>query len=350
MKKNKFYEFKNEGEESYGLYIYGALTDDKESDWFATNQDVDLTDFKEALNKINKNSTLNMYVNSPGGSVFASSTMASMLQRAKETKNIKIVSYIDGLCASATSFLIMVSDEIKLYTNSMLMVHKPMSIAIGNADDMQKEIETLNSIEQNVMIPLYMQKAKCSEDVIKDLIDKESWLSAKEVDDYFDVLLLDTAKECTACVDSELFKRYKNVPEILKEEEEEEEESEKEEKEPQTEEKPQEEEQDPEKEEESTEQEEETPVEEPAKEQEPDSEPQEEPEEGEKEPQEEEKEEEQENPPSEEETNPEEPETTPEEEEEEEEDDPKQQNVVKNPQDIDYSYFENRLNNLKGEK
>ena len=323
MTKNKFYEFKNEGEESYGLYIYGALTDDKEADWMATSQDVDLTDFREALNKINKNSTLNMYVNSPGGSVFASSTMASMLQRAKETKNIKIVSYIDGLCASATSFLIMVSDEIKLYTNSMLMVHKPMSIAIGNADDMQKEIETLNSIEKNVMLPLYMQKAKCSEDVIKDLIDKESWLSAKEVDNYFNVSLLDTAKECTASVNSELFKRYKNVPEILKKEEEEEE--------------------DPEKEEE-------TPVEEPAKEQEPETEPQKEPGEGENEPQEEEKEEDKPNTPDEPETAPEEPETEPDEEEEEEDDDPKQQNVVKNPQNIDYSYFEDRLNKLKGEK
>ena len=325
MTKNKFYEFKNESEESYGLYIYGAITDDKEADWFATEQDVDLTDFKEALNKVNKNSTLNMYVNSPGGSVFASSTMASMLQRAKETKGIKIVSYIDGLCASATSFLIMVSDEIKLYTNSMLMVHKPMSIAIGNADDMQKEIETLNSIEQNVMIPLYMQKAKCSEDVIKDLIDKESWLSAKEVDNYFNVSLLDTAKECTACVDTELFKRYKNVPEELKEEEEEEEQ-------------------------EKTQEEEETPAVEPAKEQETESESQKEPEEGENEPQEEESGEDEPNTPEEPEKTPDEPETKPEEEEEEEEDDPKQQKVVENPQNIDYSYFEDRLNKLKGEK
>lgn len=325
MTKNKFYEFKNESEESYGLYIYGAITDDKEADWFATEQDVDLTDFKEALNKVNKNSTLNMYVNSPGGSVFASSTMASMLQRAKETKGIKIVSYIDGLCASATSFLIMVSDEIKLYTNSMLMVHKPMSIAIGNADDMQKEIETLNSIEQNVMIPLYMQKAKCSEDVIKDLIDKESWLSAKEVDNYFNVSLLDTAKECTACVDTELFKRYKNVPEELKEEEEEEEQ-------------------------EKTQEEEETPAVEPAKEQETESEPQKEPEEGENEPQKEESGEDEPNTPEEPEKTQDEPETKPEEEEEEEEDDPKQQKVVENPQNIDYSYFEDRLNKLKGEK
>ncbi len=303
MKKNKFYEFKNEAEESCELYIYGALTDDKESDWFASEQDVDLTDFKNALEKLTQNCTLNIYVNSPGGSVFASSTMASMLQRAKETKGIKIISYIDGLCASASSFLIMVSDEIKLYTNSMLMIHKPMSLAIGNANDMQREIDTLNSIENNVMIPLYMKKAKCDEDTIRNLIDAESWLSAKETDKYFDVVLLDSAKECTACVDTELFKRYKNVPEELKEEK-------------------------------------------PAKEQEVESKPQE----VENEPQEEEKGENKPNIPDEQENTSNEPETKLEEVKKNDEEEPKQHNVVENTQNIDYSYFEDKLSKLKGEK
>lgn len=343
MKKNKFYEFKNEADSSYGLYIYGALTDDKETDWCASSQDIDLTDFKDALSKLKSNTTLNMYVNSPGGSVFASSTMASMLQRMKETKNIKIVSYIDGLCASATSFLIMVSDEIKLYTNSMLMVHKPMSMAWGNANDMQKEIDTLNSIEENVMMPLYMKKAKVDEETIRNLIEVESWLSAKEVDNYFNVDLIDGAKECTACVDSELFRRYKNVPDELKEEEEEEEEiivpetEEEESTEPsESEETTPEEVEEPQKEEESTEDE---PVEE-----------QETEEEAENEPVEEEKVEEEPTEPEKEEESTEEPETSEEEEESEDDEEPKQQKVVKEPQNIDYSYFENRLNSLRGDR
>ena len=215
--RNRFYEFKNQTDDSVDLYIYGAITDDKDG-FFSSESDVDLKDFKEALDKLKDNSTLNMYVNSPGGSVFAASTMASMLQRAKENKNIKIITWVDGLCASAASFLIMPSDEIKLYTNSMLMIHKPLSMVWGNANDMQKEIDTLNSIENNVMIPLYMKKAKCKEDEIKELINNETWLSAKETDEYFNVSLLDTKKECEACVDQDLFKRYKNVPEELKEE------------------------------------------------------------------------------------------------------------------------------------
>ena len=88
--KNKFYEFKNETETSNDLYIYGAITSDKNDDWLSSESDVDLNDFKETLNSMQNGAMLNIYVNSPGGSVFASSTMASMLQRAKETKNIKI--------------------------------------------------------------------------------------------------------------------------------------------------------------------------------------------------------------------------------------------------------------------
>ena len=215
---SKFYQFKNETEKSSDLYIYGAITDNKDNDWYASESDVDLSDFKDALDNINDYSTLNMYVNSPGGSVFSASTMASMLQRAKETKHIKVNAYVDGLAASAASFLIMVADEINLYSNSMLMIHKPMSIAWGNANDMQKEIDTLNSIENNVMIPLYEKKAKCDTETIKNLIEAESWLSAKEVDDFFNVNLLNESKEINAFIDTNLFKHYKNVPTDLKKE------------------------------------------------------------------------------------------------------------------------------------
>lgn len=213
---SKFYEFKNETEKSSDLYIYGAITDNKDDDWWPSESDVDLNDFKATLDNVNDYSTLNMYVNSPGGSVFAASTMASMLQRAKETKHITINAYVDGLAASAASFLIMVADVINMYTNSMLMVHKPMSIAWGNANDMQKEIDTLNSIEDNVMIPLYEKKAKCDTETIKNLIEVESWLSAKEVDDLFNINLLNETKEGTACLDKNLFKCYKNVPDMFK--------------------------------------------------------------------------------------------------------------------------------------
>lgn len=216
--KKKFYEFKNITSSEADLFVYGEIVQEKSVDWWTGEEsqtDVGLMDFKEQLDSIGNVQTLNIYINSPGGDVFTASTMISMLQRVKD-KGTKINAYVDGLSASAASFLMMVADNVNLYKNSTVMVHKPMSIAIGNANDMQKTIDALNKIEESVMMPMYMNKSKVSEEEIKSLIDAESWLSAKEMDKYFNVTLLDEEKTAVASISSNLFKNYKNVPDFIK--------------------------------------------------------------------------------------------------------------------------------------
>ena len=214
----KFYEFKNITSSEADLFVYGEIVQEKSVDWLTGEEsqtDVGLMDFKEQLDSIGNVQTLNIYINSPGGDVFTASTMISMLQRVKD-KGTTINAYVDGLSASAASFLMMVADNVNLYKNSTVMVHKPMSIAIGNANDMQKTIDALNKIEESVMMPMYMNKSKVSEEEIKSLIDAESWLSAKEMDKYFNVTLLDEEKTAVASISSNLFKNYKNVPDFIK--------------------------------------------------------------------------------------------------------------------------------------
>jgi ATP-dependent protease ClpP protease subunit len=219
----KYKYLKNITPTSADLYFYGAIVDEKTADWWTgeiSKTDVDTLDLKNELDNLNGVTDLNIYINSPGGSVFASSTMCSMLQRFRERTGAKIHSFVDGLCASASTYLLMVADDVNFYKNSMMMIHKPMSIAMGNANDMKKEIDVLDSIENNMMIPMYMNKAKVSEDEIKELINDETWFSADEKDknfigDYFTVNLLEESKEAVACVSKELFKNYKNVPETL---------------------------------------------------------------------------------------------------------------------------------------
>lgn len=216
--KKKFYEFKNISSSSADLFIYGEIVQEKTVDWWTgeeSDTDVGLMDFKEQLDNIGNVKTLNLYINSPGGDVFTASSMISMLNRVKD-KGTKIEAYVDGLSASASSFLMMVADNVNLYKNSTVMVHKPMSIAIGNAFDMQRTIDALNKIEDSVMMPMYMSKAKASEKEIKALIDEETWLNAKDMDKYFNVTLLDTEKVAVANIKSDLFKNYKHVPEYIK--------------------------------------------------------------------------------------------------------------------------------------
>ena len=215
--KSKY--FKNITPTSADFYIYGAIVDEKYPDFWTGEEskiDIDPIEFKEELDTINGITDLNIYINSPGGSVFASSTMVSMLNRIKSERNITIHGFIDGLCASAATYLLMVADDINVYKNSIMMIHKPMTYSLGNANDLQKDIDTLNTLENDVMIPMYMNKALVDEEEIKTLIGNETWFNANEKSDkfianYFKVNLLDTSKEVTAC-SSNLFKNYKNIP------------------------------------------------------------------------------------------------------------------------------------------
>ena len=215
--KRKFYEFKNITSSEADLFVYGEIVDD-DTDWWTGEKDpsmVGLLSFKEELDNIGNVQKLNVYINSPGGDVFTASTMINMLQRVKD-KGTTINAYVDGLSASAASFLMMVADNINLYKNSIVMVHKPMSFAFGNANEMQKTIDALNKIEESVMMPMYMNKSKVKEEEIKSLIDAETWLSAKDMDKYFNVTLLEEEKTAVASISSNLFKNYKNVPDFIK--------------------------------------------------------------------------------------------------------------------------------------
>lgn len=209
---NKFYEIKNSTNINADLYIYGEIVTEK---WY--DDDVALNDFKESLENLGEIQELNMYINSPGGSVFVASTMISMLKRLKD-KGITINAYVDGIAASAASFLLMVADNIYLYKNSIVMIHKPMTFAYGNAIELQKEIDALNKIEDSVMIPMYMDKAKISEDEIRNKINDETWLNANEMKDIFEINLLEEEKQVAAKINMELLKNYKKIPKnIIKE-------------------------------------------------------------------------------------------------------------------------------------
>jgi len=216
--KNKFYEFNNVADETLDIMVYGEIiSGGEDAKWDST--DVCFQDFKNALDNLGTTKTINLYVNSVGGSVITTQGIIAMLQRAKD-KGVIINSYIDGIGASCASFLPMVSTNIYAYNSSLLMIHKPMSGAWGNADDMQKSIDVLNKMEDSVMLPLYMSKAKdgVTDVQIKDLLSKETWLDAKEMSDLFDITILEQSKDLVACInanDKNVLNTYKNMPQNL---------------------------------------------------------------------------------------------------------------------------------------
>lgn len=215
MAKAKFYEFKNITPTSADLYIYGEIVEENWELW-DEESGVSLTDFKKDLDGMQGITDLNIYINSGGGSVFASSTMVSLLERQKQ-KGTKIHTFIDGLCASASTFIFFTGDDLNIYKNSIAMIHKPMTISFGNANDLQKDIDTLNKIQDGIMLPLYEKKAKIDAEEIKRMIDEETWMTASEIVEKFDVNLIDQTKQVVASISDKYKCVYKNIPNQLKE-------------------------------------------------------------------------------------------------------------------------------------
>lgn len=213
MAINKFYKFKNLTDTNQELYVYGVIIGGADK-W--DESDVTFKDFKDTLEKMTSGSTLNMYINSPGGDVFTTQSSIAMIRRAKD-RGVKINAYIDGLAASCGSWLPMIADEIFIYPQSIMMIHKPLCMVYGNADEMQKEIEVLDKIENDVIIPLYMEKAKegVTEKTIREKMADETWLNADEIQEMFNVTLLEDERKIACCVDKDIFNNYSNVPEAL---------------------------------------------------------------------------------------------------------------------------------------
>lgn len=216
---------KNLTKTSADFYVYGDIVDENAPDWWTGEKSetaVDTNAFKTELDSLNGVTDFNIYINSGGGSVFASSAMVSMLKRFRQNTGAKIHAYIDGLCASAATYLAMVADDINIYKNSVLMIHKPMTCTCGNANDLQHDIDTLNLIESGTMLPMYEAKAKegITAEKIAELVDNETWFSGNADDDmyignYFNVNALDSVKDVQACA-TDLFRNYKHVPDALR--------------------------------------------------------------------------------------------------------------------------------------
>ena len=211
--KKSFYDFNftDDKNEAVELFMYGEITSDKWDDY-----DVDFQTFKDAIDSISDGGTLNIYQNCYGGECFLASSIIALMNRAKE-RGITINSYIDSLSASASSWISCASDNLYIYSQSILMLHKPLTVTFGNANDLKKEIELLDKLENDVMIPIYMKKVRdgVSEDDIRALIENESWLTADEIQKYFKCELIESNNLRVASVGEKYKNIYKNIPSQL---------------------------------------------------------------------------------------------------------------------------------------
>lgn len=206
----KYWEFKNKSDDEADLYLYIEI-----ASWGGGGYAHSAQSFKRELDALGDIKTLNIYINSPGGDVFEGNAIYNMLARKAKTCQINV--YIDGLAASIASVIAMAGTKVYMPRNAMMMVHNAWSYAWGNAKELRDIANALDKIDISIR-QTYLNKAgdKLDEDIIIDLMDKETWLTAQECYNYGLCDEIIDEKHVAAKFDSSIFKNYKNVPQTYK--------------------------------------------------------------------------------------------------------------------------------------
>lgn len=189
---------------SADVFIYGEIVSYQ---W--DESDTTATSFKKELDNLGDVADINLYINSPGGSVFEGVAIHNMLKRHKAAVTV----HVDALAASIASVIAMAGDTIVMPKNSMLMIHNPWTFAMGNAAELRKVADDLDRIGGSAF-QTYIQKAgdKLSDGKLQEMLDAETWLSADEAYEFGLCDLVEEANQMAASVSEEMFAKYKNVP------------------------------------------------------------------------------------------------------------------------------------------
>lgn len=125
-------------------------------------------------------------INSPGGDVFDGTAIFNALANHQS----KIITRVEGLAASVASVIAIAGKEVQAYSNTMMMIHDPWVLAIGNQYDLREIADILEKIGDN-MVGIYTGKTKTGKKEMKQMLADETWLTAKEAKEkgFVDVIL-----------------------------------------------------------------------------------------------------------------------------------------------------------------
>lgn len=182
MSNSKYWNLavKEDNSDVADLYLYNVI-DDFAYEGYSDSAESILKD----INSLGNIKTLNVFINSPGGSVFEGISIKNMLERQK-LKGCFINVVIDGLAASIASVIAMAGDKITMPENALMMIHRASCGCMGNADDFAKQIEVLNKIDL-VLTNTYVTRSNgllTEEDITNMFNSGDTWLTAQEAKDF----------------------------------------------------------------------------------------------------------------------------------------------------------------------
>jgi len=164
----KFWNWIKNEDGSRTLYLNGAIA---EESWFG--DEITPKQFKSEL--VSGEGDIDIWINSPGGDCIAASQIYNMLMDYKGNVTIKI----DGIAASAASVIAMAGTTVKVSPTSLMMIHNPLTVAIGDSAEMKKAIQMLDEVKESI-INAYELKTGQPRAKLSKLMDGETWLNANK--------------------------------------------------------------------------------------------------------------------------------------------------------------------------
>lgn len=161
--------------EAADLYIFGDICSD---DWKWYETDTSSMDIVHALESLTVN-TIRVHINSNGGDVSQGLAIYNTLKNSGK----EVITIDDGFACSAASVIFMAGTKRQMNSASLLMIHNVWTFGQGDSEDFRKLADDLDAINQ-ASVEAYKSVATISEEQIKELMDKETWISPKEAVEY----------------------------------------------------------------------------------------------------------------------------------------------------------------------
>lgn len=145
-------------------------------DWF----EMDYTcpsNIKDVIATLENGEDLTVIINSGGGDVVSGQEIYSMLK--KISGEHKVTVDVQSMAASAASMIAMAGDTVRMSPVALLMIHNASTCTAGDYRDMQHTAEVLQTVNAAIM-EAYSRKTNLTYDELKDMMDRETWLTANQ--------------------------------------------------------------------------------------------------------------------------------------------------------------------------
>lgn len=150
------------------LFLEGEIASET---WFG--DEVTPKQFRDELAEADGRDVV-VWINSPGGDVFAASVIYTALMEHRGSVTVKI----EGIAASAASVIAMAGDTVCIAPTAFMMIHNPLSSAYGNAQDMRRNADILDEVAEGLALA-YEIKTGLPRDTICQMMADETWMSAQ---------------------------------------------------------------------------------------------------------------------------------------------------------------------------